>query len=230
MRRLAPFVIGGALLLAGIVVGAALTFPTSGPGRRTATPTELPAQLEPFVFGLCLPSLAGIESGIGPESADGSNAAVDTAYLFSTQGSGSAFTARIEEPGAWRVDAGRRGATVLSEDGHEVGGKVPPVFRAVTVAKEMYDCLAPYRFVEQATLPSSPSKLLQLYKYDNSVLWPCLAAHGLKVGDPPRREDFANAFTALSVDPFTGLNLSRRGLPRLIAAVQDCPLRPSYLR
>jgi hypothetical protein len=229
MRRLAPFAIAGALLLAGIVAAAVLTFPADGTGRRTATPTELPAQLEPFIFNLCMPSLAGIESGIGPESADGSGAAVDTAYLFSTQGSGSAFTARIEEPGAWRVDAGRRGATVLSEDG-QVGGKVPPVFRAVTVAKEMYDCLAPYRFVEQAALPSSPSRLLQLYKYDNSVLWPCLAAHGLKVGDPPRREDFANAFTALSVDPFTGLSLSRRELPRLIAAVQDCPLRPSYLR
>jgi hypothetical protein len=230
MRRRAPFAIAGAVVLAGIVVAAVLTFPTSGPGRGTARPTELPAQLEPFVFNLCMPSLAGIESGIGPDVGDGADTAVGTAYLFSTQGSGNAFTARIEEPGAWRVDAGRRGATVLSEDGHEDGGKVPPVFRAVTVAEQMYDCLAPYRFVEQSTLPSSPSKLLQLYKYDNSVLWPCLAAHGLKVGDPPNRADFTNAFTALTVDPFVGLDLSRRELPRLISAVQDCPLRPSYLR
>jgi hypothetical protein len=89
---------------------------------------------------------------------DAADTAVGTAYLFSTQGPGDAFTARIEEPGAWRVDAGRRGATVLSEDG------------------------------------------------------------------------FTNAFTALTVDPFVGLDPSRRELPRLISAVQDCPLRPSYLR
>ena len=230
MRRLAPFAIGGALLLAVVVAAAALTFPTSGPGRGTARPTELPAQLEPFVFDLCMPSLAGIESGIGTDAADAADGAVGAAYLISTTGSGSDFTARIEEPGAWRVDAGRRGATILSEDGHEDGGKVPPVFRAVAFAKQMYDCLAPYRFVEPSTLPSSSSKLLQLYKYDDSVLWPCLAAHGLKVGDPPSREEFADAFRAQSVDPFVGLDISRRELPRVISAAQDCPLRPSYLR
>lgn len=229
MRRPAQLAIAGAALLAGVVVAAALTFPGGGPGRRTATPTDLPSQLEPFVFTMCMPSSSAADSDIGPTTAPGSETVTSATFVFSTQESRSVFTARIELPGAWRVDAGRRGATVLSEDGHEDGGTVPPVFRAVTLAKQMYDCLAPYRFVEQSAPPSSSSQLLQLYRYDDSVLWPCLASHGLKVGDPPNREDFANAFTASAVDPFRGLNLSGRELPRLIAAAQACPLRPSYL-
>lgn len=231
MRRgVAPFAIAGAVLLAGVVVAAALTFPTGGAGRRTATPTELPSQLEPFVFSLCMPASSGIGSDDGSETGDGSATVTSATFVFSTQESSSVVSARIELPGAWQVDAGRRGATVRSEDGHEDGGTVPPVFRAVALAKQMYDCLAPYRFVEPSVLPSTSSQLLQLYRYDSSVLWPCLAAHGLKVGAPPSREDFANAFTASAVDPFRGLNLSKPELPRLIAAAQDCPLRPSYLR
>ena len=229
MRRRTPLAIAGAAAVAaGLVVTAVLTFPTGGPARSLAAPTELPVTLEPFVFNLCLPSTDVLGAAADSEAAGGSDAAPGADYIaLSTRGAGGSLSVTIEAPDVWSIDATRRGVTVKNEGGTAANG---PAAGAIAVAQQMYDCLAPYRFVEQPTTGRSSSQLLQLYKYDSTVLWPCLAAHGLRLGPAPTRADFANDSAAQSVDPFRGLNLSRRTLPRLVAAARGCPLRPAYLR
>ena len=232
MRRRTSLAIAGAAAVAtGFVVTAVLAFPTGGPGRAIAAPTELPVTLEPFVFNLCLPSTDALGVAADSDTGGGSNSTPGVDYVaFSTRGSGGALTVTVEAPGVWSIEASRRGVTVQDERGAvSAATALVPAPSAITIAQQMYDCLSPYRFVEESTKSASSSTLLQLDRYESTVLWPCLAGQGLNVGDPPTRADFATVFAAQSVDPFRGLNLSRQELPRLIAAAQRCPLRPSYL-
>jgi hypothetical protein len=223
----------GAVLLAtvALVATAVLAFPTGSVGRAASAQPKLPTTLEPSVFRLCLPDVTELTAAVDADLSHGSYAEAIPHYLaFSTQGSGPSFSATVEAPGAWRVEASRTGATVTGENGTAGGsGAVSYAPRAIEVAQEMYACMSPYRFVDETTTLATSSQLVQRYKYDTTVLWPCLAAHGLEVGDPPDREDFSDAFRAQSVDPLAGVKVSERTLPRLIAAVRDCPLHPSYL-
>jgi hypothetical protein len=232
MRRRTAFGFGAALLAAAAVVATAvLAFPTGSAGRAASAQPKLPTTLEPSVFRLCLPHVSELTAAVDADLSHGSLSEAIPQYLaYSTQGSGPSFSASVEAPGAWRVEANRTGATIATENGAGDGsGAVLYAPHAIAVAQQMYDCMSPYRFVDETTTLATSSQLVQRYKYDTTVLWPCLAAHGLEVGDPPDREDFSDAFRAQSVDPFAGVKVSERTLPRLIAAVRDCPLHPTYL-
>lgn len=213
-------------LTAGLVVTAVLAFPAGRDGRFAAGPTPVPASLESYVFTMCEPNLDRLTAELTPH-AEGNQV-----LAISTDGSGSTLSVGVEAPGAWRVEASRAGVTVENENenGMAVGSAVaPPVSEAIAAAQELYTCLSRFRFVDVITPATSSSQLVQWYKYDAVVLWPCLAAHGVDVGDPPSRQDFADAFRAQGVDPFQELNFDPGTIPDLVAALRQCPLRPSYL-
>lgn len=232
MRRRTPVAIGAAFVAAaGLVVAAILAFPTGQPDPRVrggSGQAKLPLSLQSAVFDLCR---TGVDRLAAELDAAQTESDLPDQLRFSTAGSGASFTASIELPGLWRLDADRDGVTVSGSDqGEEPTAATPFLPEAVGVAHHLYDCVSRYRFVDQTTPLASSSQLVQWYKYDTTVLWPCLTAHGLDIGDPPLRADFSDAFRAQSVDPFQGMEISKRTLPHLVAAVQDCPVRPSYLR
>jgi hypothetical protein len=86
-----------------------------------------------------------------------------------------------------------------------------------------------YRFIHPSTRPATSSQLLQLFKYDITVLWPCLRGLGLDPGSPPSRADFANAFRARTVSPYRSMVQDPGELRLLVASAQLCPSRPAYL-
>jgi hypothetical protein len=230
-RRSRVAVVASLFVVSGFVVAAVVAIPSGTVGRVAAGQVKLPVTLEASLFGLCMPD---IDELIAEMDAARPDAAGETAFdglAFSTSGAGGDFTASVEAPGAWRVDASRAGVTMASEYGKSDRSSAPPLTpAALDFARQLYDCLSTYRFVDETTSLASSSQLVQWYKYDRTVLWPCLAAHGLAVGDPPSREDFADPFRAQSVDPFRDVKVSKSTIPKLLAAVQQCPLRPSYLR
>jgi len=233
MRRRSMVAIGVALAAAaGLVATAVVAFPSGPLGRVAAGPHQLPVTLEGSVFGMCMPDLTRLNSEMEAARPPGVAPEPGTEFLaFSTSGSGGSFTATVEAPGFWRIDASRTGVALASEHGTSDRSDAPPITpAALAIARHLYACLSPYRFVDETTSLASSSQLVRWYKYDTTVLWSCLAAHGLDVGDPPSREDFSDPFRAQSVDPFRDVKVSRRTLPHLLAAVQNCPLRPAYSR
>jgi len=229
MRRRTALAIGAALfVVAGLVVTAVVAFPSRHVARVASADVPLPLSLEPALFQLCGPRLDRLVAELDADRAAGDLAAQYA--TMTTEGSGGSFSAVIEA-GAWRVEASRAGVTVVNEDGRasspELAAYLPD---AVTAARELYSCFSQYRFVDETTPLASSSQLVQWYKYDSAVLWPCLAAHGLKVGDPPSRADFSDPFRAQGIDPFSGLTVSKATLPKVLAAVRECPAHPSYLR
>ena len=221
MRRRSVVAIGAAVLAAaGLVAAAVLGFPAGTVGRTAAGQIHLPVTLEGAVFQSCMPTTDEPLSTGAYQS-----------LAFTTRGSGGSFSASVEVPGAWHVDAGRAGVTIVEEHGtRSPDGPVAPTPAAVALAQHLYSCLAPYRFVDETTHEATSSQLVQWYKYDVLVLWPCLAAHGLQVGDPPTRADFSDPFRAQSVNPYQDGEIGKLSLHRLLTAVQECPMRPPFLR
>lgn len=76
--------------------------------------------------------------------------------------------------------------------------------------------------------PTDSSGLLLLWKYSSTVLWPCLAQHGVDAGPTPSRATFLSG-DPVRVDPY---NLIRsRVSDKLWAQLRrDCPAVPPYLR
>ncbi len=227
--RQAVVLAGAALVVAaGLVVTAALAFPVHRVGRIASGATALPDTLRPYAFSLCHPDLGSLSAELDALQ----TRETPVQYMaVTTDGSGGSFTATVEAPGVWRVQASRAGVTVEGEKiglgDSDAAAQAP---EAVAVAQKLYDCLSKYRFVDETTPLATSSQLVQWYKYDTVVLWPCLAAHGIKVGDPPTRADFSDPFRAQAVNPFQNLQLGAGSRPKLLAAVRQCPVRPSYLR
>ncbi len=215
-RRVVVVIAAAAFALAGVIAAGVAGFPRESAARATSRPLELPEQLEVQVFQACLPS----------EDAAKIPA---TALGIGITPVGSDFSVSIEDQGSWQVQVDRHGIRVR-EDGRSGGdARLPAVRRAITVAQEFYGCLSPYRFADGTPTEYSRSQLLQLYKYDRTVLWPCLAGLGYPVGAPPTRQDFANSLTVRSVDPFRGVTLKRGDLRLLDGAMRSCPMQPAYL-
>jgi len=79
----------------------------------------------------------------------------------------------------------------------------------------------------QPDYPTDSAGLLLLWRYSNTVLWPCYAEHGLDVGPAPSRAAFLRG-DPLQINPLEQL----RGpiSDELWAQVQrDCPSLPKYL-
>lgn len=222
MRRLVKVAIGGgAVALLVIVVAALVAFPSGPVSRATSQSVELPREFSVIVFtwcttpGLNLPDLDDTSQGLA----------------FRIDGSGPGLSVQIESVGDWAVTVNRAGISMLNERSDAEATKmISAASDAIPAAQSLYNCLVPYRFAaHDLTPPSSSSKLLQLYRYDSTVLWPCLQSHGIDVGDPPSRDQFVDSFSALTADPFSAMTPTRKMLPRLAAALQACPLRPAYL-
>ena len=218
MRRRARLAIAAAaFVVAGVVAVGVAGFPREPVPRASSRPMALPGELEPVVFNACIPTtdLATLKVSGG---------------LYFSLGDEGAFRVRIADPGSWSVQVGRRGARVTTEDGGgdpASDGSSPA--RAVAVAQQLYDCMKGYRFVAPSSRPQSSSQLLQLYKYDTAVLWPCLRNLGLDPGPPPTRADFVTKYTAQNVSPYRVMNLDPGDLRLLVASARLCPSRPGYL-
>jgi len=231
MRRRSVIAIGAAVVaVAGLVVTAVLVFPAGTVGRVSAGPTRLPQSLREQLFDYCLPDTTKLIDAFDKThtTATGSSSTPD--YLsVSTDGSGASFSATVEATGDWKVDADRTGITVSAGAG--VSAAAPAEFsrEAVAFVQKLYACGSQYRFVDETSHEATSSQLVQWYKYDVGVLWPCLTAHGLHVGDPPTRAEFSDPFRAQAVDPYQGLKLGKGSMDRVLAAVRDCPQRPPFL-
>lgn len=90
----------------------------------------------------------------------------------------------------------------------------------------LLSCLTVARGV-QPDYPTDSAGLLLLWRYSNTVLWPCYAQHGVDVGPPPSRATFLRG-DPLQINP---LELRRSPVSdELWRQVQlDCPLLPGYL-
>lgn len=227
MRR-RTIAVGGAVLVAlAVVVLAVRAFPTA-PAAAASKPVELPQELENLVFQACLP-------GLYPGSVDAGAAAgvvaAEQGLVFSSDGSHGTLSVRIEATGDWSVTVSSAGATMRNERPSADQRQMTSIAsEVIPAAQSLYNCMAPYHFAARdAEPPSSSAQLLQLYRYDTVVLWPCLRSRGIDVGDPPSRDQFVSSFSALTADPISAMTVTRKSLPRLAAALQACPLRPAYL-
>jgi len=228
MRRRSVIAIGAALVVvAGLVVTAILVFPAGTVGRVSAGPTRLPQSLREQVFHYCLPDTTALIDAFDKTHTTAGGTTSTPDYLsVSTDGSGASFSATVEGTGDWKVDADRSGVTVRAGAG---GSAAEFSHEAVDFVQKLYACGSQYRFVDETGHQATSSQLVQWYKYDVGVLWPCLRAHGLDVGDPPTRAEFSDPFRAQSVDPYQALKLGKSSMDRVLAAVRDCPQRPPFL-
>ena len=227
MRR-RTIAVGGAVLVAlAIVVLAAQAFPRV-PAGAASKPVELPQELQDLVFMACLP-------GLDPGSVDAGTAAggvaAEQGFLFSSNRSDGALSVRIEAVGEWSVTVNSTGPTMRNERQSADAAQMVSIDLAVIpAAQSLYNCMAPYRFAANAAEPPrSGAQLLELYRYDTAVLWPCLKSQGIDVGDPPSRDQFVSSFSAVTADPFRAMTVTKKTLPRLASALRACPLRPAYL-
>lgn len=238
MRRRAVAV-GGAVIAALVLVGLATqAFPTVQAGAASK-PVRLPHELEHLVFMACLPGLyPGADGASLTAAADaarnGVNAggvAAEQGFIFSSDGSGGATSVRIEAVGDWSVSVSSAGAMMRSRRSGGNPARTSSIAAAVIpAAQSLYDCMAPYRFEsDEAQRPASSAELLQLYRYDTAVLWPCLASQGIDMGHPPSRAQFTAPSSALVADPLSTVAVTKKMLSRLAPALRECPLRPAYL-
>lgn len=227
MRRRTIAVGGAAFFALAVVMVAGQVFPTAGP-RAASTPVVLPQGLEHLVFMACLPGLVPAAGDSGP---DAGPVTVEQGLTFSTDGSRGALSVRIEAVGDWSVTVSHAGAILLNERPSGDQAQILSIAdNAIPAARSLYKCMAPYRFDDRAAEPpSSSAQMLQLYRYDREVLWPCLKSQGIDVGDPPSRSQFVDSASTLAANPLSAVTVTSKTLPRLAAALHACPLRPAYL-
>ncbi len=216
-RRAALAIVAVAFGVAGAAVAGVVGFPSETPARASSRPMEVPDDLESFVFNACIPT------------ADLATMQAAGALAFSISAGGPFQVSIFADPGSWSVKVGRGGAHITTQSGAtEADGA--SASRAVAIAQQMYDCLAPYRFVDSSTHSSSSSQRLQLYEYNVAVRWPCLRDLGLDPGPPPTRADFVTTYSARNVSPYRVMTREQGDLRLLLASTQLCPPQPSYLR
>lgn len=232
MRRRTIAVGGAVLVVLAVVVLAAQAFPRA-PAGGASQPIQLPQELEHLVFLACLPGLypGSVDAGAAANGVAAGGVAAEQGFLFSSEGSPGALSVRIEAAGDWSVTVSSSGATMRNERPSADQTQMISIASAVIpAAQSLYKCMAPYRFdARESEPPRSRAQLLQLYRYDRAVLWPCLKSRGIDLGDPPSRDQFVSAFSTLTADPISAMTVTRETLPRLAAALQACPLRPAYL-
>jgi hypothetical protein len=228
MRRRTAVVGGAAVVLLAVLTAAALAFPTGAAVRATSRPVQLPRELQQTVFWMCLP---GLYPGFASAGSGGDQVDAVQGFGFSSKGSGASLSVKIESPGDWSVSVDRSGAVLHNErPSADETQLVSIASQVIPAATSLYNCMEPYHFAaHELQPPSSGAQLLQLYRYDTAVLWPCLASHGIDVGDPPSRDQFVSSFSALTADPISAMTVTRELLPRLGPALRACPLRPAYL-
>ena len=223
-RRTAVVLTALVLVIAGLIAGAVVAFPHGTIERATGRPAPLPPQLEGSLFELCATTPEAAAAGASIDELAGTGSMV-----MSTSGSGSSFSVRVEAVDRWRVDVDRHGATLQSEVGDRlIAAPLTQAPSTVSFGEHLYRCMSPYHFDATSEVLSS-SELLQLYRYDRTVLWPCLTAHGVDPGPPPQLSQFASAVTVRSIDPFGGAVPTRAQFERVVRAATACPLTPDYL-
>jgi hypothetical protein len=174
-----------------------------------------------------MPDLGSLLPETGTTTPDGAPQSVALTFGAGTE-SGS-FSIRIES-GSWVVEASRAGVTAEGSKVAVAGADAEQASVAVAIAQQTYDCVSRYQFADVSTPHATSSQLVQQYKYDTTVLWPCLRARGLKPGPAPSRQDFSDPFRAQGVDPFGELDVSGASLRTLVDAARACPPSPAYLR
>ena len=223
---------GGVALLAAlaIVVSATLAFPAPQ-ARTTPTAVELPVELQQLVFTACLPGLSSAGGNRITGGAPTAALVAEQGLRFTVGGSPGDVNVGIEAPGDWSVTVTRDGATVQNQRPSADQAQLASVTaEAIPAAVSLYQCMAPYSFDDYPPEDlGSRARLLQLYRYDAVVLWPCLKSQGLDLGDPPSRDQFLTASSPVATNPLSGTTVSRKMLPRLVPALRACPLRPAYL-
>ena len=75
--------------------------------------------------------------------------------------------------------------------------------------------------------PTDSASLLLLWKYETTVLWPCIAQHDVDAGPPPSRADVLSG-DPLLIDPYARLHLQLTAA-RLAQLRVACPALPAYL-
>ncbi|HEY4226367.1 MAG TPA: hypothetical protein VGM70_11180 [Pseudolysinimonas sp.] len=217
-RRTAVVIVAAAFAVAGSVAAGVAGFPRDPMARMSSRPVELPGDLEPFVFNACMPH------------ADLATLGSSGTFSIGLDQNG-AFRVRIADAGFWSVQVGRGGARVTPDaDVQDLASAIASASRAAAIGQQLYACMKEYRFSSPSAVPRTGSQLLQLYKYDVAVLWPCLTGLGLDPGAPPTRQDFANRFTAQNVSPYRLMAVKPEQLRILVAAARLCPEQPAYVR
>src|SRR4051794_30049894 len=149
-RRTTAAIGGGGLARIAVVAVAALTFPTAPALLATATPIELPPELERGVVMACLPGLYSASGDEGSEprgDSEGGGVVAEQGFLFSSDGSHGALSVRIESVGDWSVSVSSTGASMRSERSSDNPQRITAIADAVTpTARSLYNCMAPYRF------------------------------------------------------------------------------------
>jgi hypothetical protein len=225
MRRRAVLAVGAvAVVAAALAVTAVAASPSASIARATG-PTRLPSSLQLSVARLCMSDLGSLLGDMGTTT-DGGPQSI--ALTFGTRAAPGSFSIRIDS-GSWFVEASRAGVTATGSKVALGGTDTEQSSVAMAIAQKTYDCVSQYQFADDSTPHATSSQLVQQYRYDTAVLWPCLRARGLKPGPAPSRQDFSDPFRAQGVDPFGELDASGASLRSLVDAVRACPPSPAYL-
>ena len=147
-------------------------------------------------------------------------------------GAGACSSVRRELTGKGSVAGNHSGASMQNESSDpDVSHMVTQASFAIPAAQSMYNCMSPYRFADHEDQPpTSSSQLLQLYRYETTVLWPCMTSHGIKMGAPPSRDQFVNSFTALTAGPIAAVTPTPNPPPPFAATLTAVPPPPATPR
>ena len=212
------------LAIAAVVtaVAAAVLSGCATAPRASSRPLLLPSALAPVVWRGCIAGLdvSGLNVSIGGTSGE----------ILVDVGPGDIFD-------SWYVHATPRGVTLVTPGGAPTAsagsgsgsGSTTLMDAAERAARAVQSCASAYRFVDANDLPPSRSGLLQLYRYDVAVLWPCLRAHGVIVSDQPSRELYLSPVTAAAIDPYGAPSWTPGGVAAAVDAARVCPDVPAYL-
>jgi len=209
------------VIAAGLLAMVAVSGCAASPAPRASA---IPESLQNLAYSRCVNRLDqtktadfSVSIGWDPTSSTwvdvGPLSDADATGTFSTIWHVHVSTGRV----AFQADADGASAPA----GEELAG-------AQEVGSALFDCVSAYRFQSQSEFPASRAALLQLYRYDVGVLWPCLTAHGVTVGTAPSRQAFltqADAYAAYPVPP-SGSDVE---VERRLAAAAACPAIPQYL-
>jgi len=209
-------------IAAGMVAVTALAGCAPAPRPRAGA---IPESLQNLAYSRCVNRLdptttTDYSVSIGGEG--GNSSCVDVGPLTAVDADGNRST-------TWHVHV-TPGRVALESDAE--GAPVPAdaeLARVQKVGRSLFDCVSEYRFQPPAEFPSSRAALLQLFRYDVGVLWPCLTAHGVVLGPAPSRRSYlsqADAYAAYPV-PLSG---SPGDVTRMLSAAAACPAIPPYLR
>ena len=186
--------------------------------RATSRPLLLPSVLDTVLWHGCIAELdlggdlGGMDLSIGGISGE----------LIVDVGPGDIFD-------GWYVHATGRAVTLVDPADSAVMAEPGQVHAAEYAARAVQRCAAAYRFADANDMPPSRSGLLQLYRYDVAVLWPCLRAHGVTVAEQPSRDRYLTPVSAAAIDPYGFPNWTPAGVTAAVDAARDCPDIPTYL-